>query len=142
MANAKAADLHKKVQHMTQFGNGWSEDYGAVSASGVNQNEKVYLGVIPAGVRVQDVRLITSGTLGASTTVDLGYEPVDGSSPSADGDYWQANLASTSALNTTSSAAPITFEKDVFLVATVEGANVSGSPTMSAVAQGKCVGVK
>jgi hypothetical protein len=139
MANATATDFLKKQLHMAEYGNGISEDYGPVNANGVLQNEKIYLGIIPAGTRVQDVRIITSGTLNAGTTINVGYEPVD-TAPAAVLTYWQSGLASTSALNAISAGLPITFDKAVKLVVQVLGANVSGSPTVAAVVQGKAVG--
>lgn len=142
MANAQAADLWNKIHHVKEDGNCWTEDYGPVNANGVLQNEKAYLGIIPAGTRVQDVRIITSATLNAGTSINVGYEPVDGSSPAANNTYWQSGLASTAALNAISAGLPITFERDVKLTVQVLGAAVSGSPTIAAVVSGKMVGVK
>lgn len=141
MANVTAADFNTKPR--LTLANAYAEDFGAVAATGVLQNEKVYLGVIPAGTRLQDVRAITSGSLGATTTLSLGFEPmVAGDGPTANATYWLNAVASTAALNSQSSSLPITFERDVKLVATVGGAAVTGSPTIAAVVQGKYVGVK
>jgi hypothetical protein len=140
MANVTATDLTKKILHMAEFGNAVSEDFPALALTGVNATEKAYLGIIPAGTRVHEMRLVTSGTLGASTSVDLGYEPVDGSSPAAVNNYWLNDLTSTAALNSVSAAEPITFNKAVKIVLLVNTANVTGSPTATVYYQGKVVG--
>lgn len=142
MANVRAADLQTKVLHMAEYGNAISEDYGPVAATGVLTGEKVYLGVIPAGSRINDVRVVTSGSLGAGTTLSLGYEPFSGSSPAANGTYWMNAVASTAALNSQSAALPVTFDLPVYLVATVGGGNVTGSPTITAILGGKALGAK
>lgn len=142
MANVTAADFGKKPIHMAEFGNCVSEDFAALALTGVNQNEKAYIGVIPAGTRVQDVRVVTSGTLGAATTLSLGYEPVDGSNPAADATYWMNATTSTSALDVRPTAAAKTFDYAVKIVATVGGGNVASSPTIAVWYQGKAVGAK
>jgi len=140
--NVTAADLFSKTLHMAEYGNATKEDYGPLALTGVLQTEKAYVGIIPAGTRVTDVRVITSATLGAATTLSLGYEPVDGSDPAADATYWFNATASTSALNATSASLPKTFDKPVKIVATVGGGNVAASPTITVVVDGKAVGVK
>lgn len=143
MGNAVASDYRKKLLHVAEMGNANIEDYGPVALTGVLQNEKAYLGIIPAGTRVEEARVITSGTLGAATTLSLGFEAIDGNTvPATDATYWLNAVASTAALNQVSSSLPKTFDVPVALVATVGGAAVAGSPTITAIVKSKVVGVK
>lgn len=139
MADKYAADFNQKPLYMAEAGNAWGEDYTIAVAA--NQNDKLYLGIIPAGVRVDQVRFIWEDG-GAGNTMDVGYEPVD-STPSAVGDYWiDGQDIATAAGNAFSSALPITFEKPVKLVATVLGANLTNTPRFTVIVKGTCVGIK
>jgi hypothetical protein len=139
MANVTAADFNKKPMHMAEFGNAVSEDFPALALTGVLATEKAYIGIIPAGTRVQELRVVSSGTFGAATSIDVGYEPV-GTAPVAANAYWFDNLTSTSALNAISAAEPITFDKAVKIVVTGNTGAVTASPTITVYYRGKAVG--
>jgi len=135
MASRFASDYGQKLLHMASMGNAWADDYKYVGAAA--QNDKVYLGIIPAGVRVYPPTVLhTAG--GASCTLTLGFEPVDGT-PTADTDYWlnAADVAAAGAV--TSTAEPITFDRPVKLVATIGGAAFA-SGSITALVTGKTVG--
>jgi len=139
MADIYAPDYNQKPLHMAEMGNAWAENYSIAKAAA--QNDKLYLGIIPAGVQVDLARLIFEDA-GTGVTLDLGYEPVD-SSPSAVGDYWiDGQDVATAAGSAFSSALPITFEKPVKLVATVLGAALTNTPRFDVILKGKVVGIK
>jgi hypothetical protein len=121
-------------------GNAWTEDL-AFAKSGVVNTDKLYFGVIPAGVRVTGVKLVNAAA-GASTTLSLGFEPVDGTTPTANLTAFFTTQAISSAGAPVSTVAPITFEKPVKLVGTVGGANFTGSPALVVVLTGEMVGAK
>ncbi|MBN9403378.1 MAG: hypothetical protein J0I30_11290 [Burkholderiales bacterium] len=137
MGNLYAPDYNQKPLHMAAAGNAWSEDYSATAAP--KNGDKLYLGVIPAGVRVYEVRL-KHGAAGASTTAKLGFEPFDGDDPPADDDFWLAASTSMAAAGVErSSASAITFDRPVKLVLTAGGAD-HASGSYEVVVVGKTVG--
>lgn len=136
MGSIYAKDYNQKPLHMSAHGNAWSEDYSAVAAPKIG--DKLYLGVIPAGVRVYEVRL-KHGAAGATATLDFGYEPFDGDTPTADDDYWLSVADVAAAGVKRSDSAAITFNRPVKLVLTAGGANYA-SGAFEVVVLGKTVG--
>lgn len=137
MGSLYASDFNQKPLHMSAHGNAWSEDYSATVAP--KDGDKLYLGIIPAGVRVYEVRL-KHGAAGASTTAKLGFEPFEGDTPTADDDYWLAASTSMVAAGVErSSASAVTFNRPVKLVLTAGGAD-HASGTYEVVVVGKTVG--
>jgi len=136
MASKFAPDYNQKPLHMSAHGNAWSEDYTFTTSAA--QNDKLYLGKIPAGVRVYEVRL-KHGAAGADATAKLGFEPVEDDTPTADDDYWlnAANVAAAGIKR--SEAAAITFNRPVKLVLTATGA-AHASGTYEVIVIGKTVG--
>lgn len=102
MADKYAPDYGQKLLHVQSFGNAFNLDYAIPGAAAVD--DKLYFGLIPAGLRVTQVR----GTTG----ITLGYEPADGDTPVA---------------GTFADLAPITFNRDVKLVGTVTAAVTGGA---------------
>ncbi|KCV31848.1 hypothetical protein [Bordetella bronchiseptica] len=132
-------DYNAKPLHTQAFGNAWVETYGYRGAAGAT--DKLYLGVIPAGVLVTAVRLITDAA-GTDVKVDLGFEPYDAADgPLADLDAWLAAADIAAAGNVDSTAHPIAFKRPVKLVATISGAAFTGTPQLTAVVNGQMVGV-
>ncbi|MGE8688621.1 MAG: hypothetical protein ACN6PJ_15875 [Achromobacter sp.] len=132
-------DYNSKPLHTQAFGNAWVETYGYQAAAAIG--DKIYLGVIPAGVVVTAVRLITDAA-GAGVTLDLGFEPYDASDgPLADLDAWLAGADVAAAGIVESEAHPITFKRPVKLIATVAGAAFTGTPRLTALINGQMVGV-
>lgn len=140
MADKYALDYGKKPLYMAEAGNAWAENYTIAQAA--NNGDKLYLGIIPAGVEVDFVRMIYAAT-GTTSTVSLGYEPLEGSDPAAAGTAWASGVATGGGAGTSISAAtPIRFDKPVKLVATVGAANFSGSPRIDVNVKGICIGIK
>jgi hypothetical protein len=86
--------------------------------------DKVRLVKLYAGTKVHDVRLINAA-LGASTTVSLGFEYVNGEA----GGSATALLAATStvsAASTRMAAAPVTLDYDAYIIATIGGGAATG----------------
>jgi hypothetical protein len=140
MANVTSPDIVHKVRHMAEFGNCISEDFPALALTGVAATEKAYVGVIPAGTRVQKLRVVTSALLSATSTIDVGFEPLSGTDPTADNDYWFNDLAADAAINAVSAAEPITFNKAVKIVVLVNTADVENSPTVTVYYAGQALG--
>lgn len=136
MADIYASDYGNKPLHMAAMGNAWTEDYSAVAAPAIA--DKLYLGIIPAGVRVYEVRL-KSGAAGASATASLGYEPVDADGPSASAAYWLSGADVAAAGVDRSEASAITFNRPVKIVLTAAGANFA-STAIEVIVTGKTVG--
>lgn len=98
--------------------------HGKVTLAAAQINDKVRLIKVAAGTKVHDVKMINAA-LGASVTVDLGFEYVNGEA-GGDADYWLANQACTSAAMNQSAAIPIELDYDAYIIATVEGAAATG----------------
>jgi len=132
-------DYNSKALHTQAFGNAWVETYGYRGAAAVG--DKLYLGVIPAGVVVTAPRLITDAA-GAGVKIDLGFEPYDAADgPLADLDAWLAGADIAAAGIVDSKAHPIAFKRAVKLVATISGAAFTGTPQLTVIVNGQMVGV-
>lgn len=129
---------YNNVPAYNGLGNAFCKSYKATKAA--NSADKLYLGIIPAGVRVDEFNLIHDDT-GTSVTCKVGYEPLD-TLPAADDDYWFAAATdiAAAAANKQSIAHPIVFETPVKIVLTVAGANFTGTPSITAVVKGEMVG--
>lgn len=140
MANIFAANAINAIRHACEYGNTVTHEYTYTGAG--PQNDKIYFGQIPAGTRVTNVRLIADDC-GTSVTLDLGYSPVDGSSPTEDLTAWFSNRdVATAAVDAVSGTRPVTLDRDVWLVGTIEGAAFTGTPTITVIVQGVSLGIK
>lgn len=142
MADVFAAGYPTPNAFSAEKGNAWIGNFEIVSAA-ANSGDKIYLGIIPAGVRVDLVRG-SFGDTGTGNTIDVGYEPVDGSTPSAVLNYWWNDLdTATAAVPLAwSNGAPIMFDKPVKVVILVNSANLAGTPTLRLTMIGEMVGAK
>ena len=95
-----------------------SRDYTAAAAAIA---DVIYLALIPAGSRVDDLRLVNAA-LGASSTVKVGYENEE----ETDDDYWLAATSTSTAASTRTAAFSKTFDKDTYVIATVGGGAITG----------------
>jgi len=136
MTDLYAADYGQKNTHMSAYGNAWTDDFQFTGAAA--KDDKLYLGIVPAGVRVTNVRLIHHAA-GTGVTADLGFEPVEDGSPPASATAFlaAANLAAAGVKY--SSALPVTFNRPVKLVLTVKGANLAQG-TLCAIVNGIALG--
>ena len=142
MADIFATGYSSPNSFSAEMGNAFIATFSHASAAAA-AGDKIYMGILPAGVRIDLVRANFSDT-GTGNTVDVGYEPVDGSTPSAVLNYWWNDLDTASAALPAafSSAAPIAFDKPVKVVILVNSADLSGTPTFRLTFLGDMVGAK
>jgi hypothetical protein len=123
-----------------------------VNASGVATNtdqttavqiaDIIRLGILPAGMTLQDVQNTISVAMSGSTTASLGFlykDGVDVASPYAqDAAYFYAGLstASTGVSRKTGVKAPMVLPKDAYLVLTNAGAAYAQAGVIDIVVQG------
>lgn len=98
--------------------------HGQVTLAAAQINDKVRLNKVYAGTKIYDMKMINAA-LGASVTVDLGFEYVNGEA-GGDADYWLSNQACTNAGMNQSAVAPVTMQYDAYIIATIEGAAATG----------------
>lgn len=140
MANVFAADATNKLLHTGEYGNTVTYVYEADLAA--NSADVIFMGKIPAGIRVTGLRLKTEDT-GSTSTLDVGYAPADGAAPSAVANYWFNDVdTSGAAYDGSSTAGPIRFERDVWLQVLVNAANLTGTPLIQIIVTGVNEGVK
>lgn len=94
---------------------------GGDSSAAIGATDKVRLGILPAGTRLDDAIAIISDAFTATITGDLGFEYVDGVDDSVvpqDADYFFADLNAAAAARTRMTVAnkPVTLPKDAFLI--------------------------
>ena len=99
--------------------------HGKVTLAAAQINDKVRLNKVFAGTKIHDMKMINAA-LGASVTVDLGFEYVNGEA-GGNAAYWLSNQACTNAAMNQSAAAPVTLLYDAYIIATVEGAAATGA---------------
>jgi len=96
-------------------------------ATGIALGDVVRLGIIPAGFKVHDSQVIVSDAFTALVTASLGFAYVDGVDVAAvpqSANYFGAGLVlnAVGRLRNATTNAPVTFPKDVYLIATTAGA--------------------
>lgn len=99
-------------------------EHGQITLVAAAIATKVRLLKVFKGSKIVDLRMINAA-LGASTTISLGYEYVNGES----GGSATALLAATStaaAASTRMAVAPVTMAYDAYITATVAGAEAAG----------------
>ena len=97
------------------------------TATGIASGDKVVLGSLPAGMRLDNSSVIVSTALSALVTGSLGFEYEDGidvPSTPQDAAYFGAgiNLNTAARVPNTSSKALVTLPKPAFLILTTAGA--------------------
>lgn len=138
MANQFATDYNKKPLSGGHAPMGYNESY-TVLANGLGVADKVYFGIIPAGVEINDVALIHGAD--ADATLSLGYEPANPGEIAAANTYWLNAQALATAGRKSSQAFPVTFKFDVVLVGTVGGGAITNGTQLTVVTDGKGIGV-
>lgn len=138
MADFYAPDYNAKPLHMNEAGNAWAENYSITAKP--EDGDKLYFGIIPAGVEVDLVRA-TNGAAGTNATLDLGFEPVH-DAPDADTDHWFAAADVATAGSAFSTVKPIRFERPVRLVGVAGGANYTNSIRIDVNVKGIAIGAK
>lgn len=98
--------------------------HGYVTLAAAQVADKVRLNKVYAGTKIHDIKMVNAA-LGASTTVSLGYEYVNGEA----GGGAAALLAATAtnaAAATRGVGAPVTMAYDAYITATIGGAAATG----------------
>lgn len=115
-------------------------------AAAVGNGDKVRLGVLPAGFRIEDSLAIVSDAFTATATAKIGFEYVDGVNSSTvpqDDDYFHAALAynaigRTRANNT--AVAPVTLPKDAYLTLVNQAAALNAVGIIDIIVEGVLTG--
>lgn len=137
MPNIFADDYNKKALSSGLAPTGYNESYPVAKVAAIA--DKIYFGIIPAGVEINQVTLINDAL--ASGTLSLGYEPVDGVSPAADlTAFFNAKTIATAG-RFDSVAQPLVLNKAVKLVGTLGGAATLITTKLTVVIAGKGNGV-
>ena len=137
MANVFASDYRTKS--LRTIPNAWAESYSYQGAAA--SGDKIYFGIIPAGVEVEDVDAIFDDC-GTGVTLSLGYEPVGTLPAAALTAFFTTIDVATAAGRQRYSGHPIKFDQDVKLVGTVGGAAFTGTPKVTAKIGGRWDGKK
>jgi len=101
--------------------------HGYITLAAVPVADKIRLNKVYAGTKIYDVKMVNA-SLGASTTVSLGYEYVNGEA----GGSATALLAATATSSAgttrqTGNIPPVTLEYDAFITATIGGGTATGA---------------
>lgn len=123
MATINAPSL-PNVQYSGQYPAAHAHGYITLAAAQVA--DKIRLVKLFAGTKIYSARQIIGATLGASTTVSLGYEYVDGQAGGGAAALIAAT-ATTAKGSTSGVEAPITLLYDAYITATIGGAAASGA---------------
>jgi len=99
--------------------------HGYITLAAVPAADKVRLVRLYAGTKIHGGRMINAA-LGASTTVSLGFEYVDGQAGGSATALIPATSTS-SAASTNLQVAPVVLVNDAFIIATVGGATATGA---------------
>jgi len=138
MATQYASDFNKKPLSSGNKPQGYNESY-AVIANVLVVTDKVYFGIIPAGMEINDVALIHGAD--ADATLSLGYEPVNAGEIAAVPNYWFNAQALATPGRKQSQSFPIRFNVDVMLVGTVGGGAIANGTQLTVVTDGKGIGI-
>lgn len=124
-----------------------SENSAAASdlATAVQSGDIVRIGILPAGLELQDMLLIISDAFAASTTASVGFlycDGVDVAAAAQDAAYFVSAKATdaTSVSRKTGVKAPLVLAKDAYLVLTIGGAAHSAAGVMDVIVIGRNTG--
>jgi hypothetical protein len=146
MADFIADDLYTKPLHVGPFGNAVSSD-GKVTPTAAGAADTLKPLRIPGGVRIDEL-IINADDLDSNGSptlaLDIGYTPVDGVSPAAALTYFAtADVVAQAGGLLFCKFDPITFERDVDIIITVDTASATfQAGDIVAVAKGQNIGVK
>ena len=134
MVTVKKDYIDTKRQYSAPAGNAYRGDFNMNLLSGIlvesdlataiGIDDIVKLGILPAGLRIQDALICIYDVFTASSTFTIGFAYVDGVDSTAvpeDADYFTAALAADSASRTAAdntAVAPVTLPKDAYLILT------------------------
>lgn len=139
MANIFADDFKTKILSGGQRANGWVETYPVTKAAAIA--DKIYYGVIPAGVEITGVDFVNDAAA-VGGTLSLGYEPVDGVSPVANLTAFFTAQPIATAGRQRGAIHPVLLSGAVRLIGTVGGAAIGASVKITPIVNGKGLGIK
>lgn len=99
--------------------------HGYITLAAAQIADKVRLVKLYAGTKVYDVKMVNAA-LGASTTVSVGYEYVNGEAGGAANSFIAATSTSAAAGTFQTTVAPITLAYDAYITATIAGGAATG----------------
>lgn len=99
--------------------------HGQATLAAAAIGDKVRLNKLFAGTKIYGVKLVNAA-LGASTTVSVGFEYVDGQSGGGAAALIAATSTASAAVTREGATAPITLAYDAYVTATVGGAAATG----------------
>jgi len=98
--------------------------HGSATLAAAQIGDKVRLNKVYAGTKVYWSKLINAA-LGASTTVKLGFEYVNGEAGGNDAAFLPAT-STAAAASTQGAGVPVTLAYDAYIIATIGGAAATG----------------
>lgn len=115
------------------------------TTAAIGNGDKVRLGVLPAGMNLQDSLFIVSTAFTALVTANIGFEYVDGvddANVPQDADYFGAavTLHTAGRYRQATTVAPVTLPKDAYLIVTTAGAANAKAAQLDALIVGEQVG--
>lgn len=117
------------------------------STSAIGNGDKVRIGILPAGMCLDDALFIVSDAFTALVTADIGFEYVDGVDSTdvpQDADYFGTAITlHTAGRYPADNAAvrPVTLPKDAYLILTTAGAANAAVGVLDVVVWGEMIGV-
>lgn len=99
--------------------------HGYITLASAAIADKVRLNKVYAGTKIYDIKLVNAA-LGASTTVSLGYEYVNGEAGGSATALLAATSTSSAAATRQGAIAPITLAYDAYITATIGGGTATG----------------
>ena len=117
------------------------------STSAIGNGDKVRIGILPAGMCLDDALFIVSDAFTALVTADIGFEYVDGVDSTdvpQDADYFGTAITLHTAGRYPADNAtvrPVTLPKDAYLIVTTAGAANAAVGVLDVIVRGEMVGV-
>lgn len=117
------------------------------STSAIGNGDKVRIGILPAGMLLDDALFIVSDAFTALVTADIGFEYVDGVDSTTvpqDADYFGTAITlHTAGRYPADNAAvrPLTLPKDAYLILTTAGAANAAVGVLDVIVWGEMIGV-
>lgn len=99
--------------------------HGYMTLAAAQVGDKVRLNKLYQGTKIYDVKMVNAA-LGASTTVSLGFEYVNGESGGSATALLPATSTAAAAATREGAVAPITLAYDAYIIATIGGAAATG----------------
>lgn len=147
-ANNFAAECgNSVVQTYSLASNSSGAAVGSDSTAAIGNGDKVRIGILPAGLRLDDALAIVSDAFTALVTADIGFEYMDGvdaTNVPQDADYFGAAFTLHTAgrypaKNT--AVRPVVLPKPAWLIVTTGGAANAAVGVLDVIVRGENVGV-